>query len=71
MSVVGVTMERSGRRKRTGGAAMAVATMIEVEPDIDVYADCVKVWCDDCDGPALLLEGFCESCGSQSHDSLL
>ncbi|WP_418607676.1 hypothetical protein [Georgenia sp. SUBG003] len=50
---------------------MAVATMTEIEPDVDVFADCVKVWCEDCDGPALLLDGFCETCGARDHDALI
>jgi rRNA maturation endonuclease Nob1 len=49
---------------------MAVATLIEVEPDIDVYADRVKVWCVDCEGPADEIDGFCESCGGRGHDLL-
>ncbi|PFG39454.1 hypothetical protein ATJ97_1960 [Georgenia soli] len=50
---------------------MAVATIAEVEPDVDIYADCVKVWCTDCDGPAQLMDGFCDSCGARDHDHLV
>jgi hypothetical protein len=49
---------------------MAVATLIEVEPDIDAYADRIKVWCVDCEGPAHEIDGFCESCGGRGHDLL-
>ena len=47
---------------------MAVATIIEVEPDIDVYADSVIVWCTDGTGPAQLVDGFCDCCGARDHD---
>lgn len=49
---------------------MAVATLIEVEPDVDVYADRMKVWCADGDAPAHEIDGFCESCGARGHDLL-
>ena len=51
---------------------MAVATVMEVDAalEVDVYADCVRVWCTFFAGPALVVDGFCECCGARDHDCL-
>ncbi|UNX55847.1 hypothetical protein MF406_06330 [Georgenia sp. TF02-10] len=36
--------------------------------DIDPYADPLRAWCPSSDGPALVLDGFCEHCGACDHD---
>ncbi len=46
------------------------AELPQSDTDLDPTADCARVWCDFSAGPALVVGGFCEHCGSRGHDGL-